>query len=144
MKIFLSTSFSHMIDNNTMEVKPEFREEIEQILLTIRSVGHEVFAAVEDEGWKMSELTPAEGAKYDIRRVEEADIIIAILHEKISAGVQWEIGYADALGKKVYIMSDEATDIGYWNRALEDLGRIARLPYNRQDLKKFADTIKKI
>lgn len=143
MKIFLSTSFSQVINYDTGEVEPKIRQEIEQILQTIRAAGHEVFAAVEDEGWKISKLTPAEGAKYDIRRVEEADVLIAILHEKISAGVQWEIGYADALGKKAYVISDESTDIGYWNRALEELGRITRLPYNQQGIQEFAEAIKK-
>ena len=144
MKLFLSTTFSGEINGDTGEVEPEFRCEIEQILAAIRAAGHEVFAAIEDEGWKISDLTPAETAGYDIQRIEAADALIAMLHDRPSAGVQWEIGYADALGKKVYVISEEGTDIGYWNRALEKLGRVTRLPYDRHAIQEFAEVVRNI
>ena len=144
MKLFLSTSFSHKINDSTGEVEQEFRREIEQILATLRTAGHEVFAAAEDEGWRVNDGDPTKAARYDIQHIDEADALVAILHAKISAGVQWEIGYANALGKKVYIISDKAADVGYWNRALEELGRVTRLPYSQQSIQEFADAIKDI
>ena len=142
MKLFLSTTFSNKVNYETMEVEPDFRLEIEQILSVLRAAGHEVFAAVEDEGWKIGETTPSETAKYDIQHIDDSDALIAILHAKPSAGVQWEIGYADARGKKVYVISEEGIDIGYWNRALEKLGRVTRLPYARHNIQEFADAVK--
>lgn len=144
MKVFLSTSFSHKVNYETGEVLPEFRQEIEQILATIRTAGHEAFAAVEDEGWKLGNATPAEGAAYDIKHIDESDILIAILHDTTSAGVQWEIGYADAKGMKVYVLSEDKTDIGNWNRAIEALGRVTRLPYDSKNLAAFTEAIGKL
>lgn len=144
MKLFLSTTFSNKVNQDTMEVEPAFRQEIEQILSILRAAGHKVFAAVEDEGWRLGDATPVEATRYDIEHIDEADAVIALLHDKPSAGVQWEIGYADALGKRVYVIFEEGTDIGYWNRALEELGRIMRLPYGRHDIQTFTEAVKKL
>lgn len=138
MKLFLSTTFSGKVNYDTLEVEPEFRRQIEQILATLRAAGHEVFAAVEDEGWRISDADPVEAVRYDIRRIEAADALVALLHDAPSAGVQWEIGYADALGKKVYVLSEEGTNIGYWNSALEKLGRVTRLPYSEKNIQELA------
>ena len=144
MKIFLSTSFSHKVNYDTGEVFPEFRAEIEALLKVIRNAGHEVFAAIEDEGWKIGDMTPADSAKFDIQKIDESDALLAILHDQPSAGVQWEIGYVDASGKKVYIISEDGKDIGYWNRAIEALGRVTRLPYSPGDLSEFEKAIKNL
>jgi nucleoside 2-deoxyribosyltransferase len=142
MKLFLSTSFSHKIDYDTGEVLPEFRREIEQMLAAVRAAGHEVFAAVEREGWKLSDEPPEACAEFDIKQLDEADALLAILHDRASAGVQWEMGYADGLGKKVYVVQEDEDSMEYWNRALEGMGRITRLPYSQADITEFAEAVK--
>jgi len=134
MRIFLSTSFSHKVDYETGVVIPEFRKEIEELLAALRSAGHEVFAAIEHENWKIGDDAPKVAAKLDIEQIDRADALLALLHDKPSAGVQWEIGYANASKKKVFVVIQDNSELSYWNKGLFGLGHITLLNYDRADL----------
>ena len=103
MKIFLSTPFSSRVDSDG-SVIPEFRQSIEQLLIDLRAVGHQVFSALEYTNWKIGEnVAPDEEFRIDLREIDTSDKVICLLEERVSAGVQLELGYAYAKGKQLEI-----------------------------------------
>ena len=81
---------------------PAFRTLIETILKGLRDGSLKVFAAVEYEDWTVKDSVPPEiGLQRDIVEIDEADVLVTLVHDKPSAGVQFEIGYAVAKGKQV-------------------------------------------
>ncbi len=106
MKIFLATSFSGKVDYETKEVLPEFKTFVEQVLACLRKQsGIEVFCAVEQEGWIITDTPPAITVQDDLEQVDKADVLLALVDEEPSAGVQFEIGYATAKGKRVILLT---------------------------------------
>lgn len=133
MKIFLSCSFSTKVDYNTGEVLLEFRRELESILGALRVAGHTVFAAIEDEDWKIGNKPPKVGAQVDINQINKSDVLLALLHDSPSAGVQWEIGYANALKIPVFIASQDGSKLAYWNQGLVGLKLVEQIDYDVTD-----------
>lgn len=133
-KIFLSTSFSGKVDYTTGEVEPEFRKEIEAILEALRSSELEVFCAVEDEGWNITNTPPEVGVKHDIDRLDEADVLVALIEETISAGVQFELGYAVAKGKQVILAAARDAKIAYFNQGVVSNGMMTLITFDTSDV----------
>lgn len=127
--VFLATSFTHKVDPAGM-VLPEFRGEIEALLKGIREhAGANVFCAVEDEGWNIKN-TPAEIAvKHDLDKLDQSDIMLAVMDHKISAGVQFEIGYCVGKGKPVILAVQQGTDLAYYNRGAVGAGWVTLITY---------------
>jgi len=133
--LFLATSFSGQVDYETGQVKPEFRKSIEKILEALRNVGgFAVFCAVEHEGWIISDAPPEEGVKKDLQEIDKSDVFLALVHDAVSGGVQYEIGYADGTGKSVFIATPEDTNLIYFNQGAANLGRVTHLEYASPEL----------
>lgn len=99
MKIFLSVPFTSQVDSDG-NVNPAYRAAIEDLLKALRDYQHEVFCALEHTGWSMGGVTlPEEEFKKDLQEIDQADKLIILLEERVSAGVQLENGYAFAKGK---------------------------------------------
>lgn len=129
-KVFLSTSFSGKVEVSG-EVLPEFRAFIEAILDALREEDLEVFAAVEDEGWMIANDVPAEiGVQKDLAEIDAADVVVALVHDKPSAGVQFEIGYAVAKGKQVILARHEHEQLAYFNQGVVSSGLMTLVTYN--------------
>jgi nucleoside 2-deoxyribosyltransferase len=134
-KLFVATSFSGHVDYETGQVEPEFRKETEEVLESLRSVGgFVVFCAVEHEGWVISNVPPEIGVEKDLREIDESDTFLAILQESISGGVQYELGYSDASGKKVFVATKPGIDLAYFNQGAANLRRFTHLTYANPDL----------
>jgi hypothetical protein len=130
-KVFLSTSFSGKVNEMTGEVLPEFRKEIEGILEALRKSGDlDVFCAVEDEGWSIDNTPPEVGVKHDIERVDTSDVLIALVEDVISAGVQFELGYAVAKGKQVILASAMNAKVAYFNQGVVSNGMMTLVTYD--------------
>lgn len=131
-KVFLSTSFSHVTDYRTGTVQPEFRKSIESILQSLRKeAGVQVFCAMEDEGWKLGGDEPPEiGVKHDIAVIDDADILLALVHDQPSVGVQFEIGYMVAQGKPVILAMQAGTQLAYFNQGLVSAGMVTLITYD--------------
>jgi nucleoside 2-deoxyribosyltransferase len=134
-KVFLSTSFSGKVDPQSREVLPVFRAAIERVLAGLRKDDMaEVFCAVEDEAWMISNDIPPEiGVKKDIEMVANTDVLVALVESKISAGVQFEIGYAVALGKHVILAHKATEPIAYFNQGAVGAGYMTQLGYDDFD-----------
>lgn len=130
-KVFLSTSFSGKIEYPSGDVLPSFRKEIETVLEALRKTGDlEVFCAVEDEGWNIGN-TPAEvGVKHDLEEVGKADVLLALVEETISAGVQFELGYAVAQGKQVILASAIDAKVAYFNQGVVSNGMMTLITFD--------------
>ncbi len=134
MKVFLATSFSGKLDAITGEMVPEYREFIEQLLAGLRKVpGCEVFCASEDEGWRISEALPEIGVKGDLDELEQTDVLFALMHDKPSAGVQFELGYAVAKGKRVIVALAADEPLAYYNQGIVSMGLMTEITYDSID-----------
>jgi hypothetical protein len=103
MKFFICVPFSSRVDD-LGHVFPDYRRQIEQLTSHIRGLGHDYFVALEYAGWRMGgDHDPDEELRHDFSQIDTSDCVIALLEERVSAGVQLENGYAYARGKKVYV-----------------------------------------
>lgn len=102
MNIFLAVPFSSRIDENG-EVTAHYRSELEQLLARLRADGHTVFCALEYTGWRSvgDNSLPADELQHDFEQILKSDIMFALLEERISAGVEIELGYAYAHDKTI-------------------------------------------
>jgi nucleoside 2-deoxyribosyltransferase len=127
--VFLATSFSHKV-NAEGEVEAAFRAEIEALLQGIRKeAGVKVFCAIEDEKWQLFNTLPEVAVQNDLKVLEAADVLVALLDQKISAGVQFEIGYAVAKGKQVILAIQLGTPIAYYNQGAAGAGWVTLITY---------------
>jgi hypothetical protein len=53
--------------------------------------------------WGGSDDDPVAEFRHDLSEIESSDVVVALLEERVSAGVQIELGYAFAKGKSVYL-----------------------------------------
>lgn len=93
----------------------EFRSEIEYLLKSLRENGHEVFCAVEHEGWRIQNVDPVEAWRKDWSAVKDSDIAIFVMEDELSAGVQVEIGAALAWNKKVVFIKEGGIETMGWS-----------------------------
>jgi len=133
MKIFLSTSFSGKVNQATGEVEPEHRTFITKILEGLREEGDEIFCAVEHEGWKVSDAPPEIGVQKDLHEIDNADVLLALVPEQLSAGVQFEIGYAVGKGKRVVLARRASDPLAYFNQGVVSSGLVALVAYDHID-----------
>ena len=132
-KVFYSCSFSGKAVPNTNDVEDSFRKLVEEDLQNLRAQGHEVNCAVEAEGWKLGVVTPGEAVTRIVNEINASDMLVARLESEISAGVQWELGYAFGKNIPVYLLPREGVELTYWNRGLVE----AKLVQEIQSIQKI-------
>ncbi len=131
-KLFLATSFSGHVNYETGEVNADYRHLVEVVIDTLRTVGgFIVFCAVEHENWIItSDAAPEVGVEKDLGEIDESDVVLALLPTGlISAGLQYEVGYADAKGKMVILATESGSELAYFNQGAANLGRVAHVEY---------------
>ncbi|HJQ08863.1 MAG TPA: nucleoside 2-deoxyribosyltransferase [Candidatus Saccharimonadales bacterium] len=129
-KVFLSTSFSGQVDAATGRVLPEFRVGVEKVLGALRKEV-EVFCAIEQEGWLLANDVPPEvGVQEDLAQIDASDVLLALVEEKPSAGVQFELGYAVAKGKRVILAARHGSELAYFNKGVVSAGLVTLVLYD--------------
>jgi nucleoside 2-deoxyribosyltransferase len=129
-KVFLSTSFSGQVDEYGA-ILPEFRKSIESLLEGLRKSELEVFAAVEHDGWMIAANVPPEiGVQKDLEELDTAEVLLALMDDKPSAGVQFELGYAVAKGKRVVLARHSAGQLVYFNQGVVSAGMMTLVEYD--------------
>lgn len=118
MKVFAAASYSSQVNYDTGEVFPEYKEWLEGQLELLEKLGHTVFCALRADEYKINDADPAEAYSLDEAEIEAADAMIAFVTDKISAGVQTEIGMAIAQRKQVVIAHLGEHTLGYFNQAI--------------------------
>lgn len=132
-RLFLATSFSGHVNYETGEVNPDYRQQVEAVIDSLRTVGgFAVFCAVEHENWIIaSDVPPEVGVEKDLAEIDESDVVLALLPTGlISAGLQYEVGYADAKGKSVVLATETGSELTYFNQGVANLGRVRHVEYD--------------
>jgi nucleoside 2-deoxyribosyltransferase len=139
MKIFVATSYSSKVDYATGRVFPEYRDFLEHQLAVIEQQGNTVFIAIRADGYRINNDDQAAAYRLDLEEIRKCDVLIAFLDEKVSAGVQTEIGIALAFGKRVLLARPAGVEPEYFNQALVRAGvaREIALPLNASSTATF-------
>jgi len=122
MRIFVAASYSSKVNYDTGEVFPEYKTWLEDLLSQIEAAGHEVICSLREDGYHINDGDPAGAFKLDTESIKHSDALLALLDDHISAGVQTEIGYALALGKKVILAHKPENKLTYINAAMVNAG----------------------
>ncbi len=125
MNVFYSYSFSKKVEPSTGQVSASHRSIAEKDITRLRDLGHEVYCDMEQDDWRLGNTTPPEVVRRVIANINLADVLVARLSEDISAGMQWEIGYALGIGKRAYVLNDQ--ELSFWNQGLVDAGLVRLL-----------------
>ena len=131
MKIFLSVSYSSKVDP-TGKVMADYRSELEDVISVFEQDDHQVFCAPREDGWKLNDASPAEAFNLDIKTIDDCGIFMAFVGGQVSAGIQLEIGYALAKGKRIVIVSHQKETLSYINKGLVDTNRASLITYDSQ------------
>ncbi len=136
MKIFVAASYSSKVNYDTGEVFTEYKEWLEDILSILEKQGHEVFCALRADQYKINDADPAEAFSLDMHHIQESDAILALLSDKVSAGVQTEIGAAITLKKRVILAHELKDELAWFNAAMVKAGTAKELilPLNEDGL----------
>ena len=128
--VFLATSFSHKV-NPAGEVEAAFQAEVEVLLQGMRKeAGVKVFCAAEDENWHIfNTALPEVAVQNDLKVLDAADVLVVLLDQKISAGVQFEMGYAVAKGKQVVLAVQQGVEIAAYNQGAIGAGWMTLITY---------------
>jgi nucleoside 2-deoxyribosyltransferase len=135
-RLFLATSFSGHVNYETGEVNPEYRNKVEAVIDALRDIGgFTVFCAVEHENWIIPKDVPPEvGVEKDLIEIDRSDVVFALLPTGlISAGLQYEIGYADAKGKNVILATELGSELAYFNQGVVNLRRVTHIEYENPE-----------
>jgi len=133
--LFLSTSFTAHTDKTGIII-PAYKAFIEQLLANLRDDGTlSVFCALEYENWKISEEPPEVSIRKDVKEIEHADALLALLPKGTSSGgVQFEIGLAYALGKKVFLATESDAKLAFFNQGAINAGYMTHIRYKNPQL----------
>jgi len=112
---------------------PEYQAFVTQILESLRKEEGDVFCAVEFEGWKVSETPPEISLTKDLEEIDGADVLLALVHDRPSVGVQFELGYAVAKGKRVIIARSSRDDLSYFNQGIVGAGLVTHISYDSNE-----------
>jgi len=136
MNIFVAASYSSQVNYETGEVLPEYKAWLEDILSVVEELGHTVFCALRADQYRINNIDPAAAFRLDLERIEASDILLALMTDKPSAGVQTEIGVAVALKRRVILAHAPEHELGYFNRAMQQAGTIEviGLPFDSDEL----------
>jgi nucleoside 2-deoxyribosyltransferase len=118
MRIFVAASYSSHVDYDTGEVYDDYRDWLEAELSSLEMAGHIVFCALRDDGYKLNDADPSVAFRLDTEHISSSDALLAYVGAVPSVGVQTEIGYALALGKKVFIAHADDVELAYFNKAI--------------------------
>ena len=134
MKVFLSTSFSGQVNTSTGRIQLGYQAFLEHFLTGVRQAfTGELYCALEAEAWEISEDPAEVGVQNDLIKIDESDVLLALMYDKSSVGAQFEVGYAVAKGKRVIIASALDVPLAYFNQGAVSLGLASAITYDSAD-----------
>ena len=137
--MFVAASYSSKVDYDTGQVYRAYEDWLEGILGVIERAGYDVFCAVREDSYRINQHDPAAAFKLDIDNINQADVLLALLSDTVSAGVQSEIGLAVALHKKVILAHSRPDKLTYFNQSIV-MAKVAselELPVTAEKLQKI-------
>ncbi len=103
MRIFLAAPFTDQLADGTAGLQREYRRWIESLIGLLESQGHHVFSAHRAENWGSAIDPPRIALRRDFDWIDRCDLLVAYVGDPPSPGVQMELGYAAAKGKRVLV-----------------------------------------
>jgi nucleoside 2-deoxyribosyltransferase len=103
MKIFLAVPFNTKINEVTKKIDQEYKNWLMDLMFTLENAGHTYLSSHVRENWGDALAEPEEALRYDIEFMNQADLIVVVIDNPPSPGVQFEIGYSFAKNKKIII-----------------------------------------
>lgn len=116
--IFLSAPFTQLIDAETSELSKDARAGLEAIIDHLEARGWTVANAHRRERWGAVLDSPLTALTADLAGIGEASALVAILGAPPSPGVQLEVGFALARGKKIVLIVDDDDPVPYLIRGV--------------------------
>jgi hypothetical protein len=115
---------------------PEYKAWLEEILKQLESEGHTVFCALRADQYKINDTDPAAAFSLDLEHIQASDVLLALLGDKPSVGVQTEIGVAVGLGRRVILAHKPEEKLAYFNAAMLRAGVVqdTTLPLDQKAL----------
>lgn len=128
-RIFIATSYSSKVDYETGKVHDDYKVWLESQLVMFESQGFEVFCALRVDGYRINNEDPASAYNLDTKEIKKSDILVALLSDHVSSGVQTEIGFALALDKKVILVHSKEVNLSWFNKSIISAGRATEIVY---------------
>ncbi len=120
-----------MIDADSGKVLPDFRQKIEQILHSLRSEARvKVYCDMEDSKWHMPGGLPEWGVGKDMSTLDNADLLLALVEDHPSVGVEFEMGYMVAKSKPVVLAMRSGGKLAIFNQGLVSAGLVTLITYD--------------
>lgn len=94
MKIFVAAPYSARVDWASRKVFPDYEARLEKIMGMLERLGHTVFCALREDGYKINNADPASAFHLDFDNIDSCDGFFAVCDNVPSTGVAMEIGYA--------------------------------------------------
>lgn len=129
MKVFIAAAFSTKVNYDTGDVFPEYKEWIELMIDQVEAAGHEVYCALKEDQFKINDADPVGAYNMDMSHIDSSDVLLALVDETASTGVQMEVGYAIAKGKRVYLAHDPEVKLAWFNDTMVKAGAVTELTY---------------
>jgi nucleoside 2-deoxyribosyltransferase len=114
--IFLSAPFSQLLTKDGLPA--ETRERLVAVIDHLEAEGWSVDNAHKRERWGTSLDSPYRAMTADLKGIDDAGIVVAILGSPPSPGVQLEIGFALARKKKLVLIADTDDPMPYLIRGV--------------------------
>lgn len=118
-RIFLSVSYSAQVDADG-NVTAEYRNNLEMVITTLETGRRKVFCAPREDEWRLNDRSPGEALRLDLEHIDGCDVFVAILGSTISVGIQLELGYAIARGKRIILAVPAGTSLAYINQGVRE------------------------
>ena len=83
----MAASYSSKVNYDTGEVFPDYKAWLEEILGQLESAGHKVVCSLREDEYRINDGDPAGAFRLDTESIKNADALLALLDDHISAGV---------------------------------------------------------
>lgn len=126
-QLFIGAPLTAYLDEEK-RFDPEARKLIESIIRRATGNGWTVYSAHEAEQWGLQILDAGQTLKRDLDAIERSDIVLFLLLDAPSPGVNLEIGYAIRAAKEILFLGSDLGGVGYLGLGLVEAGRALQLP----------------
>lgn len=130
MNIFLATPFTDKLDSHTGKADKAFENLIANLIEFLRQKGHSVVNALEREAWGEKLYSPEDAIELDFQGVMEADVLVAVIGEPASPGVQMELGVASTHKIPIICLYQKEQFVPYLVMGLNRLTATRYIVYN--------------
>jgi nucleoside 2-deoxyribosyltransferase len=143
MIIFLAAPFTNYKQPNIFDKK--LKKELIFLIQKLKQHNIDIISAHEREEWGKLLDKPEVSLRLDFEGIDKSDILIALLGDPPSPGVQLELGYAIAKKKKIICLYKKGDTLPYLVPGISSLTNFVLIKYNnsiKQVMGKLFEEIK--